>query len=118
MHMQREKIYFNNILCVFLALFILSSSQLSPILKEKSSYKNEQKEQENKSDQNKTPEFHNYSVEAILPIVDFKAPELVFYTISLPDITRCYASNFYIGKILQSSIFKKLFTCIIAANAP
>lgn len=116
--MQEKSFCFKNILCVFLTLLILSSAQFSPIQKENSSCKKEQKGQENKSDQNKIPEFQEYSVEAILPIIDFKAPVLVFCVISLPDITRCYATNLYIGKIVKSSIFKKLFTCIIATNAP
>lgn len=118
MYILGKKICFNNILCVFLAFFILSSSQLWSISKERSSHKKEQKEQENKSDQNKTTELHKYTVEAILPIVDFKAPTLFFFIISLPDSIGCYSDKLYIDKILQSSIFKKLFTCIIAANAP
>ena len=118
MYMQKKPYYFKNILCVFLALLILSSTQLSPIQKEKSSYKKEQKGQENKSDQNNTPEFQEYSVEAIVPIIDFKTPEVVFCLISLPDITCCYVTSLYNGNINHSSFFKKLFTCIIAVNAP
>lgn len=116
--MQDRKVHISRIFSLLLVLLILFVSYNPADSRDKVISKKEQKEQENNKGQEKKAEISEFSVEAILPIISFQVPDLNFSHISLADIELRYEAELFQKTFSTSHHFRKLFTCIIAINAP
>lgn len=116
--MKESKAYIRSVFCLFLVTLVLFASYSSTEHVDNNTPKKEQKEQQNNNRPEKKAEIREFSVEAILPIINFHIPLLYASLIGFPQTEFLYEDNLYLDALPLSTHFRKLFTCIIAVNAP
>ncbi len=117
--MKESKAYIRSVFCLFLVTLILFASYSSTeYVDDNNTPKKEQKEQQNNNETEKKAEIREFSVEAILPIINFPAPLLYASSITFPQTEFLIEGDLYLDIRPLSTHFRKLFTCIISVNAP
>ena len=116
--MKESKAYIRSIFCLFLVTLFLFASYSSTEHVDNNTPKKEQKEHQNNNRTEKKAEIREFSVEAILPIINIPAPLLYASLIDFPQKEFLCEDDFYLDTQPLSTHFRKLFTCIISVNAP